>query len=62
MVLRLGKFFARSTIATKVPIKGPSTVGSAKIPAVCIPLRGWTLDLGAAIAAVFWRLLFAALS
>lgn len=40
MVLRLGKFFARSTIATRVPINGPSTLGSAKMPAVCIPLSG----------------------
>lgn len=38
MVLRLGRFFARSTTTTRVPIWGPSTVISENIPAVW--LRG----------------------
>lgn len=44
MVLRLGRFFARSTMATRVPITGPSTVKSAKIPAVWTALRGCDFD------------------
>lgn len=34
MVFRFGRFFARSTIVTSVPISGPSTVMSEKMPAV----------------------------
>lgn len=50
MVLRFGKFLARSTIATRVPIMGPSTDMSAKMPAVCAALSGF-LTLVAMIAA-----------
>ena len=39
IVFRFGKFFARSTIITNVPISGPSTVISEYIPAVCMPLK-----------------------
>lgn len=41
IVFLLGKFLARSTIATSVPITGPSTDMSAKMPAVCVALRMW---------------------
>lgn len=48
MVLRLGRFFARSTTTTRVPIWGPSTVMSENIPAVW--LRGiFVLDAMASI-------------
>jgi hypothetical protein len=40
MVLRFGRFFARSTTSTSVPMTGPSTLRSEKMPAVCAPLRG----------------------
>ena len=39
MVFRLGKFFALSTTATRVPISGPSTDMSAHNPEVCIADR-----------------------
>lgn len=45
MVLRLGRFFARSITSTSVPISGPSTLISEKIPAVCIPLSGCVFAL-----------------
>lgn len=45
MVLRFGRFLARSMTTTSVPISGPSTVMSEKMPAVCMPLRGWDFDL-----------------
>lgn len=35
MVRLFGRFFARSTTSTSVPISGPSTDMSAKMPAVC---------------------------
>jgi hypothetical protein len=31
----LGRFFARSIMVTRVPMTGPSTVMSEKMPAVC---------------------------
>jgi hypothetical protein len=38
----LGRFLARSMMTTSVPISGPSTVMSAKMPEVCNPLiRGF---------------------
>ena len=53
MDLRLGRFFARSTIMTKVPISGPSTVISANMPAE------WTFTFSAMFAifvlCVWWR-------
>lgn len=33
IVFRFGRFFARSMMATRVPMAGPSTDMSAKIPA-----------------------------
>lgn len=39
IVFLFGKFFALSTITTNVPISGPSTVMSAKMPAVWAPPR-----------------------
>mgnify|MGYP006976741911 CR=1 FL=1 len=46
MVLRFGRFLARSTTTTSVPISGPSTLMSEKMPAVCIFVRrGLTLAL-----------------
>lgn len=38
MVLRFGRFFARSMIATRVPMIGPSTEISAKMPAAWLTL------------------------
>ena len=58
MVLRLGRFLARSTTSTSVPISGPSTVESEKMPAVCIPARalsGWDFGLVVAIMSVLVR-------
>ena len=55
MVLRLGRFLARSTTSTSVPISGPSTVESEKMPAVCIPCRalsGWDFGLVVVILSV----------
>lgn len=40
MVFLLGKFLARSTMTISVPISGPSTVMSEKIPAVCMAFIG----------------------
>jgi hypothetical protein len=37
MVLLLGRFLARSIMTTSVPITGPSTVMSEKMPAVWAP-------------------------
>ena len=46
MVFRLGRFFARSTTATRVPIRGPSTEMSANIPAAWLtPVRLAILDM-----------------
>lgn len=39
MVFLLGRFFALSTTATRVPMTGPSTDKSAKMPDVWPPLR-----------------------
>lgn len=36
MVFKLGRFFALSTTATRIPISGPSTDMSANNPEVCI--------------------------
>lgn len=36
MVFRFGRFLALSTMMTRSPISGPSTVMSEKMPAVCI--------------------------
>jgi len=55
MVFRLGRFLARSTTTTRVPISGPSTVMSEKMPAVCIPLRGWDFVLVAILSAAVVR-------
>jgi len=56
MVFLLGRFFARSTTRTSVPICGPSTVMSEKMPAVCIPLSGWVFALEAILSVVVARL------
>lgn len=45
IVLRLGRFFARSTMATRVPIAGPSTDMSAKMPAAWLTLVWVSLDM-----------------
>lgn len=47
IVFRLGRFFARSMIATRVPIAGPSTDISAKIPAAW-----WRFVIRAALEAI----------
>ena len=44
MLLRLGRFLARSKIRTRVPISGPSTLMSAKMPAECGPENMACLD------------------
>lgn len=46
MVFLLGKFLARSIIATSVPIDGPSTDISAKMPAawLIMDIRGSCLE------------------
>lgn len=46
MLFLFGKFFALSITTTKVPISGPSTVMSLKMPAA------WAADLDAMMAAV----------
>ena len=46
MLFLFGKFFALSITTTKVPISGPSTVMSLKIPAA------WAADLDAIIVVV----------
>lgn len=51
MVRLLGKFLARSMITTSVPITGPSTVMSEKMPAV------WALLLKAGMLAVLVAIL-----
>lgn len=47
IVFRLGRFFARSMMATRVPIAGPSTDISAKIPAAW-----WRFVIRAALEAI----------
>lgn len=49
IVFRLGKFFARSTTRTSVPISGPSTLISEKIPAVCALFNGLLLTFEAIV-------------
>lgn len=54
IVFRLGRFLARSTMMTRVPISGPSMVISEKIPAVCMAFRGCDFNLAeAAISSNF---------
>ena len=43
MVFRFGRFLARSTMSTRVPISGPSAVMSEKMPAGGAPLRAASL-------------------
>ena len=46
MVRLLGKFLARSMMTTRVPIMGPSTVMSEKMPAAWAPPKlGMVMDL-----------------
>jgi len=44
IVLRLGRFFARSMTTMSVPMSGPSTELSPKMPAVCAPLADSILE------------------
>jgi hypothetical protein len=50
IVFRFGKFFARSTTATSVPISGPSSDISAKMPAVWAALTAFGRAVIAAIS------------
>lgn len=47
MVRLLGRLRARSMMATSVPMTGPSTVMSEKMPAVCTPPKAAMLSLAA---------------
>jgi hypothetical protein len=47
MVRLLGRLRARSMMATSVPMTGPSTVMSEKMPAVCAPPKAAMFNLAA---------------
>lgn len=52
MVRLLGRLRARSMIATSVPMIGPSTLMSEKMPAVWAPPKAAMLSLAAMVAVV----------